>query len=271
MTSTGDIDIGLKCLHQVFELKSLHYGLFEDDTPRTPEGVHQAQANYRRALIGLVPEGAGPVLDVGAGLGDSTKALVAAGFEAEGLSPDPYHQEQFRLNCGPEIPFHLSRLEDFSPGKAYGCLLFGESPQYIDKDRFFPKCVELTRPDGCVVVAELFQHKPGGPYATCFFEEDFLARAERAGFRVDYHRDITEQVLPTLEVGAMFLDFGRKLFDFARDTARRRRPILTRIGRLFYGRKLEQLRVLLHEKAPAWLDTDRFRQTTRYAMYRFVR
>jgi len=269
--STGDVDTGLKFLHQVFELKSLHYGLFEPDTPRTIPGVRQAQANYRAALLALVPGEARTVLDVGAGLGDSTRELAASGRRAEGLSPDPYHHEQFTLNCDGAIPFHLSKFEDFSPGKTYDCLYFGESPQYIDKDRFFPKCVELTEPGSCLVVAELFQHREGGPYSTCFFEDDFVARAERAGFRVDHHRDITEEVIPTLEVGQIFLDFGRRIFDFATTTARARRPILTRIGRLFYGRRLARLREMVHEKAPAWLDTDRFRETTRYAMYRFVR
>ncbi len=269
--STGDIDTGLQFLHQVFELKSLHYGLFEENTPRTIPGVREAQANYRKALLALVPDGVKTVLDVGAGLGDSTKELVASGRAAEGLSPDPYHQEQFTANTEGKIPFHLSTFEDFAPGKTYDCLYFGESPQYIDKDRFFPKCVELTESGGCLVVAELFQHKPGGPYKTCFFEEDFVARAERAGFKVDYHRDITEEVIPTLEVGQIFLDFGRRIFDFATTRARARRPILTRIGRLFYGRRLARLREMVHEKAPGWLDTDRFRETTRYAMYRLTR
>jgi len=265
------IDSGLKFLHQAFDLKSLHFGLFTDQHPRTPEGLREAQAEYTRTLTGLVPQGATSVLDVGCGLGDSSKALAAAGFAVEGLSPDPYHQEQFRLTCGPEIPFHLSKFETFNPARTFGCLVFGESPQYIDKDAFFPKCLELTKPGAQVVVSELFQIEAGGPYPTCFFEDDFLARAERAGFSVAHRRDITEEVLPTLEVGRLFLKYGQRLFDFACDSARRRVPLRWKLVRAIYGRKLDKVRGLLHEKIPGWLDGERFRKTMRYCMYRLTR
>ncbi len=271
MAKSKGIDSGLMFLHQAFDLKSLHFGLFTDEYPRTPDGLHMAQANYTRTLAGLVPDGAKTVLDVGSGLGDTSKALTEKGYSVEGLSPDPYHQEQYAANCGPDATFHLSKFEDFSPGKTYDCLVFGESPQYIDKDLFFPKSTEITQPGGHLVLAELFQTKPGGRYTTCFFEDDFISRAEKAGFGVEHRRDVTEEVLPTLEVGAIFLKFGQKLFDHGRYAARRRSPVLAWLARVFFGRKLENLRVMLHEKLPGWLDTDQFRETTSYVMYRLKR
>jgi MPBQ/MSBQ methyltransferase len=258
-------------LHQAFDLKSLHFGLFADEHPRTPDGLHLAQANYTRTLAGLVPAEARTVLDVGSGLGDTSRLLAAKGYRVEGLSPDPYHREQYAGNCGPDAVFHLSRFEDFRPGRTYDCLVFGESPQYIDKDRFFPKCAELTAPGGNLVVAELFQVRPGGRYTSCFFEEDFVARAGREDFDVEHHRDITAEVLPTLEVGALFLKYGQRLFDHGVDAARRRRPVLSWLARLFFGRQLARVREMLHEKLPGWLDTEQFRSTTSYAMYRLRR
>ena len=271
MAKSKGIDSGLMFLHQAFDLKSLHFGLFTDEYPRTPDGLHMAQANYTRTLADMVPADAKTVLDVGSGLGDTSKLLTERGYSVEGLSPDPYHKEQYAANCGPDAAFHLSKFEDLTPGKTYDCLVFGESPQYIDKDAFFPKSAELTQPGGHLVLAELFQAKPGGRYTTCFFEDDFVGRAERAGFRVEHRRDITEEVLPTLEVGAVFLKFGQKLFDHGRYLARRRSPFLAWLTRLFFGRKLENLRVMLHEKLPGWLDTEQFRETTSYVMYRLRR
>jgi MPBQ/MSBQ methyltransferase len=249
----------------------LHFGLFTEGIPHTPDGVRLAQEEYTRTLVGLIPGGVKSVLDVGSGLGGTSKLLAERDFAVEGLSPDVHHGEQFRQTCGPDVPFHLSRFEDFAPGRTFDCLLFSESPQYIDKDAFFPKCLELTRPGGHLVLAELFQLVEGGAYDKCFFEADFVARAERAGFRVVQHRDITENVLPNLEVGGLFLKYGCRLFDFVTDTMRRRRPLLWRLIRLPWGRKIDHVRELLNEKLPLWLDQERFRRTTRYAMYRMTR
>lgn len=271
MAKPKRVDLGLKLLQNAFGLKALHFGLFTEEMPRTPDGVHLAQEEYTRTLCGLVPEGVKSVLDVGSGLGGTSKRLAEAGLSVEGLSPDPYHGEQFRITCGPEVPFNLTGFEDFNPGKTYDCLLFGESPQYIDKDAFFPKCLELTEPGGHIVLAELFQTGEGGVYDKCFFEDDFVARAERAGFRVAHRRDITEEVLPTLEVGRLFLKYGRRLFAFGTDSVRRRRPFLWWLLRIPWGRKIDHVGRLLEEKLPLWLDADRFRATTRYVMYRLSR
>jgi SAM-dependent methyltransferase len=271
MPAAGRVDLGLKFLQDVFDLKALHLGLFTEGVPRTPEGIHRAQEEYTKALIGLIPPGVRSVLDVGSGLGGTSRTLAEAGLAVEGLSPDPHHGEQFARTCGSGVPFHLTALEGFSPGRTFDCLLFSESPQYIDKDALFPKCLELTGPGGHLVVAEFFQACPGGPYDTCFFEEDFLARAERAGFRLEHRRDVTEEVLPTLEIGGLFLKYGRRMFNFAAETFRRRRPLLTRLVRLPFGRKIDHIRMLLNDRLPRWLDPELFRRTTRYVMLRMTR
>jgi MPBQ/MSBQ methyltransferase len=264
-------DIGLKLLHEAFDFKSLHLGYFTDAMPRTVAGVREAQAEYVRQLVDLVPDGTKTVLDVGAGLGDTSKLLHDSGHEVEGLSPDPYLGEEFSKTCGGKVPFHLSRFEDYSPGRTYDCLLFGESPQYIEKDRFFPKCIELTKPGSSLVLADFFQIAPCEDYKDCFVESDFLRRAEAAGFRMANHRDITENVIPTFEVARIFMGYGQRLLHYVTDTARRKAPVKWWLARLFYGRKLDRARELLEEKLPRRLDADRFRRQMRYAMYSFTR
>ena len=271
MTAAGKVDLGLKFLQEVFGLKALHLGLFAEGVPRTVEGIHRAQEEYTRALIGLIPAGVRSVLDVGSGLGGTSRAMAEAGLSPEGLSPDPHHGEQFARTCGKAVPFHLTTFEAFSPGRTYDCLLFSESPQYIAKDAFFPKCLELTAPGGHLVLAEFFQAAAGGPYDKCFFEDDFVDRAGRSGFRVEHRRDVTEEVLPTLELGGTFLKYGRRMFDFSTDAFRRRRPLLWRLVRLPFGRKIDHVRHLLNDRLPLWLNKDLFRKTTRYVMYRMSR
>ena len=272
MGRSKNTDLGLKFLREAFGLKALHFGLFKPEHPRILDGLHLAQEEYTKTLAGLIPEGVQTVLDVGCGIGGTSKVIAEHGLKVEGLSPDPYHKEQFPITCGPDVPFHHSKFETLNVnGKTYDCLLFGESPQYIDKQAFFPKCVELTHPGSCLVVAELFQVTPSDANRHCFTEEAFVQGAEKAGFKIDFRRDITKEVLPTLTVALIFIGYGQRLFHFAQDTARKRSRILWWLARLFYGKKLDRVHSLLHEKLPVWLDPAKFEQTTRYVMYRMVR
>jgi len=263
------IDPGLKFLHQAFGLKSLHFGLFTEDMPHRLEGLREAQEEYTRALLALVPEDAKTVLDVGCGVGGTTKKLREAGFAAEGLSPDPYHKEQFPITCGPDAPFHHSPFEPFSPGKTYDCLLFSESPQYIDKDSFFPKSAELTKPGSSLVVSDFFTIAPGGAYPRAFPRDDFEARAKRAGFEVASFRDVTQEILPSFEIMSTFLGYGQRFFEMVQDMASRR--FLGKLARFFLRKKLRHIREELFVRMPDQFDMDRFTKTMSYCMYRLER
>ncbi len=267
----GNVDPGLKFLHQAFGLEALHFGLFTDGAPHDLDGLKKAQEEYTRTLVGLVPEDARAVLDVGCGVGGTSKALKEAGFAVEGLSPDPYHKERFPETCGPSVPFHHSKFEPFSPGKEYDCILFSESPQYIDKDAFFPKCIELTEPGSCLVVSDFFATAPGGAYPRSFLREDFEARAERAGYVVASFRDISPEVLPNFEIMSKFLGYGQRLFGMLQDSGHGRGRILKMLARFFLRKKIRRIQNELFVRLPAQFDMDRFRETMSYCMYRLER
>jgi len=271
MASTAKIDHGLKFLHKAFGTKSLHFGLFLDGQAPTIAGLREAQEEYTRTLIGMIPDGVKSVLDVGCGLGGTTKTLIESGYEASGLSPDLYHEEQFPITCGPEATFHLSTFEDFAAERPYDCLLFSESPQYINKDAFFPKCVELTRPGSHVLVSDFFIIAPGGAYANSFLEPDFVDRAKRAGFVVAQHRDITDEIMPNFDIMEKFLAYGQNLLEASVDTARRHSPRLWKLVWIFFGRKIRRVHKYIHEKLPAQFDRERFRKTMHYARYLLTR
>ena len=271
MTKSAGVDEALKFMQQVFGMKMLHFGLFTGDIPRDLNGVNEAQYEYTRTLIGLIPEGVESVLDVGCGTGETSKMLIEAGFSPEGLSPDPFQRETFREKMGPGRRFHLSRFEDFRPGRTYDCLIFSESMPYIDNDRYFPKCLELTKPGSCIVLADFFRVEPDEYYSMCFFERDFRERAERAGFEVAHHRDITKEVLPTLDISFEMLEYGQRILGYCEDSLRRARPALWKIAKLVFGRKLRTVNSLVYEKLPVRLDSKRFERNMRYAMYRLER
>lgn len=271
MGKPASTDEGLKFVHQVFGMNMLHLGLFTDEMPRDLHGVEAAQHEYTRTLIDLIPDGVETILDVGCGTGDTSKKLLEAGFRPEGLSPDPFHGEKYRETIGPEGTFYLSGFEDVRPGKTYDCLLFSESPQYIDKDSFFPKCLELTRSGSCIVLADFFQKDHDEYYTKAFVERDFRERAERTGFEIAYHRDITREVLPNLDISMELLSYGQRIIHYGEDSFKRARPVLWRIVKMIYGRKLAWAHNYAYEDLPKRLDSARFERKMRYAMYRLER
>jgi MPBQ/MSBQ methyltransferase len=265
------LDFGLKFLHQAMKLESLHFGMFTDGIPHDLDGIKLAQREYTKVLVGMIPKGTKSVLDVGCGVGTSCRVMKDEGFDVEGLSPDNYHKDVFPQICGTDVLFHHSGFEPFTASKKYDCLFFSESPQYIKKDEFWPKCLDLTEKGSSVVAADFFQKVKNEEYHMCFLEEDFVKRAERAGYKVEEHKDITKQVLPNVEISQMLLGHGQTFMEFIQDAIRIQAPVVWKIIKLLFGRKMKTINSLVYDKLPNRLDPERFQKTMSYAMYRFSR
>jgi MPBQ/MSBQ methyltransferase len=265
------IDYGLKFLHQVMGLDALHLGMWEEGMPYSLAGVRAAQEKYTDTLIGLIPAGVRSVLDVGCGSGATSAKLLARGFEVEGLSPDSYHGELYAKRNGPGVRFHLAKFEDLRVARTYDCLLFSESPQYIAKDRFFPKCLELLGRSGHVIASDFFQIAPCQEYHMCFVEDDFVGRAKLAGFELVTRLDITKDVVRTQEYSIEILRHAQGGFEFVVELVANEAPRLGRIAKWIFRKKIAAIRSLLYEKLPPRLTPSRFLETVRYVMFHFRR
>ncbi len=191
----------LRFLHEVLRLEHLHYGLWEGEE-RDLAGLTQAQKRLCDELVSWVPEGVRSILDVGAGIGTTSRALAQKGFEVEGLSPDPYQRDVFVQRTG--LPFHLTRFQDFVPERVYDLVLMSESAQYVWLDSLFP-AVERVTPGGHLLLADYFvtdtMESDDHPAAKSGHRlADFDLRAQASGLDLVRERDITEAVLPTLEL-----------------------------------------------------------------------
>ncbi|MCH8220401.1 MAG: hypothetical protein IIA76_03540 [Proteobacteria bacterium] len=88
-----------------------------------------------------------------------------------------------------------------------------------------------------------------------------MAQAAVDGFELSASDDITESVLPTLELGKILFDrYAQPVVDIARTYISREFPRLSRIVRFFYRRKLDKLQYYIYTKAPERLDAERFRR-----------
>lgn len=245
-------------MNEVLGLTFLNYGLWDND-PLTLAGLMEAQERYSKALVDWVPEGVETILDVGCGTGGNALRLHQAGYTVEGLSPDPYQQKVFSERT--KLPFHLARLQEFEPPRAYDLTLMSESAQYIWLHAFFD-CVRQVTPEGYLLICDYFvtdldageQSKSGHPL------EAFLAAAEKEGWILERDEDITDRVLPTLELARNWLEkYVRPTLGIVDDSLQQRNPLLRKGLRGLLGKQLAKA-----EGQIELLDPDKFKAAKRY-------
>jgi MPBQ/MSBQ methyltransferase len=253
----------LRFYHEVLGLDELHAGIWEDEALNL-DGLKIAQRRYSGRLVSLVPEGVRRILDVGAGTGSVSKLLAERGFEVEGLSPDPYQQQVYTENTG--LPFHLNWLEKYDTSERYDLLLFSESAQYIKLDQIFENAKRLA-PGGYLLVADFFVTKQEGGELSRrgHFLPDFQQAAEQYGFVEDHYEDITDPVLPTMDLAMLFVDRHVKPgIIFVNDVYGSRHPLLFRLVRWLFRRKLADWQNSLE-----LIDSKEFARLKRYLILRY--
>ncbi|MCP4902196.1 MAG: class I SAM-dependent methyltransferase [bacterium] len=225
------VDVGLRFLHEVVGLKGLSYGLWEGE-PQSLEGLKAAQNRYAKTLCDWVPHGVRRILDVGCGTGETARKLTERGFEVEGLSPDPYLGEVFTARTG--LPFHLIRYERFHPERPFDLVIMSESAQYILLDQLF-RWVMRESPGAYLLVSDYFTVEPAdGPLGQSGHPlSDFEDEARLWAFEELRREDVTDAVVPTLELSRLWLDrYVIPTAELVQETLARRSRLLVAIGRI---------------------------------------
>ncbi|NLC72136.1 MAG: class I SAM-dependent methyltransferase [Desulfuromonadaceae bacterium] len=254
-------DRALRFYHDVLGLERLHYGLWQSEDELSLANLKEAQKRYEDLLVADIPEGVRSIIDVGCGTGVLLARLKEMGFQAEGVTPD-LHQQRVMQTKGLG-PVHVCRFEEFAPKAAYDCVIMSESAQYIPLARLFGKVREALRPSGCLLVSDYFvlndvrgiMAKSGHNY------EDFLAAAEKEGFKLVKNRDITREVLKTLELANTTAGKIQLAVEIGTEKFRHRHPLWTRLIQFFIRKKYQRLqeeRVLIDAREFAKSKTYRF-------------
>ena len=258
------VSTALRFYDEVLGLDHLHYGLWNGE-PINLEGLRVAQQRYEDRLLELIPDGVASVLDVGSGTGVTSARLRSAGYEVEGLSPDPHQESMFRERV-PGAPFHLGRFQEFVPSRSYDLVLMSESAQYVWIDDLF-ETVRRVVDDGYWLLADYFV-APGAEAGRHRGHdlEAFRTKAAAMGYELEHDEDITERVLPTLELGRELLHaYVRPSLNLGRDVLSLRHPWLFRLGRALAARRIAREVSRLERE----VDPDEFAQSRRYVIQRY--
>lgn len=258
----------LRLYAEVLGLEHLHYGLWDGD-PFNLDGLKAAQARYTSHLTGQIGPEVRSILDCGCGIGTTARMLSERGYEVEALTPDAEQKKTVEERSG--LTCHLARFQDFRPRRAYDLVLMSESCGYIPVDGIFA-AVKAAAPGGQWLLADLFTlYKDGSKLTKSgHLLEEFLARAELEGLRLEFEDDITERITPTLDLARRFVDdqalpAARMLDEYLVDRYPWVYPPLSKLARFLARKplaKAEDQRVLI--------DSEAFRRAKRYMIYRFA-
>ena len=257
-------DRALRFYHEVLGLEHLHYGFWQTEDELTIDNLKKAQQRFEDFLVDNIPSEAKEILDVGCGTSVMTQRLLDKGLNVEGLSPDEHQKNIFTQELN--VPFHHSTFERFTPSKQYDCLIMSESAQYIPIFDLFKNADASLRPGGYLMVCDYFINNN----ATNLFAKSghnfelFMQQAEKTGFKVIKHEDVTERVLKTLELGMMFVNKTRIALDILTEKTRRKHPWLSRFVLWLARKKIHKT-----EEQLQLLDAEKFRQNKRYQFVLF--
>ncbi|NLV23981.1 MAG: class I SAM-dependent methyltransferase [Deltaproteobacteria bacterium] len=259
-------DRALRFYHHVLGLERLHYGLWQPEDELSLANLKEAQKRYEDLLIDQMPSQVCTIVDVGCGTGVLLARLKEMGFQAEGVTPD-LHQQQVMQAKGLG-PVHGCRFEEFAPQIAYDCVIMSESAQYIPLAQLFVKVKEALRPGGFLMVCDYFvlndvrgiMAKSGHNY------EGFLAAAQKEGFRLVKSRDITREVLKTLDLAKTTAEKIQLAVEIGTEKFRDRHPLWTRLIQFLLRKKYRRL-----QEEKILIDAGEFAKTKTYQFLLFER
>lgn len=226
----------------------LHYGYWEPlpiaGEELTVTRLRAAQVAYAAKLLSFIPEDTKTVLDVGCGIGGNAAYLCSRGFTVEGLAPDVIQQEKFIKNTNSQVPFYLTRFEDFQTSHSYDLVLFSESSQYIAADDLAQGAARLLSNGGYLLLADMMRSDAGyrkGIFSNCHVVSELQAALIQAGFKLIKTEDISSQIAPTIDLGVdNFRTYGLTTIKYIADVVAIALPPLHAIGRLAFKRWLEK-------------------------------
>jgi MPBQ/MSBQ methyltransferase len=226
----------------------LHYGYWEPipavGEELTLTRMRVAQEAYAAKLLSVIPEGTKTILDVGCGIGGNAIYLTQRGFQVEGLAPDALQEERFIKNTNSQVPFYLTRFEDFQQNKSYDLVLFSESSQYIAVDDLAQGAARLLSSGGYLLIADMMRFDSEyqeGIFSNCHVVSELKSALEKAGFKVVKTEDISKSIAPTLDLCLdVFQTFGLTTMKYIADLVAIAVPPLHAIGRWAFKRWLDK-------------------------------
>jgi 2-polyprenyl-3-methyl-5-hydroxy-6-metoxy-1,4-benzoquinol methylase len=238
------LEIGSICGKYFLKLDHLHYGYWSNGLKVDIMNVHIAQENYANFLLSHIPESAKKILDVGCGTGQIAKKLIVMGHKVDCVSPSHFLVGQTRELLGDSSHVFECSYEQLQTENRYDVILFSESFQYINIEEGIKKTVKLLKPDGYMLICDIFRKKTlaksnisgGHPL------EVFRNTVSGYPLRLIKDLDITEETSHSIDVlNDTFKKAVHPTIILTQQLLENRYPFASKVIKLVYRKKISKI------------------------------
>lgn len=266
-----NMDLELWICTELLKLKSLHYGYWSNGESLNLDNLRIAQARYTEELIGHIPEGVKTVLDVGCGIGDNARAMADKGYGVTALSPDKNHKKYFDRADHSHIKFYNQKFEDLRTNEKFDLVLMSESQNYFDAEVGFRQCRRFLNDGGHLLVCGMFRYDDSSAFKHVRnIESEFLEKAAGHKFELKRRIDITERVLPTLQLAnEASREYLAPAYDVLKYYFEHSSPLKLRLFKIFCSKELKNLSRIYHYYSE-FFDPALFQKRVKYLTLLFT-
>ena len=207
-------EFGLVAAQQLFQVEDLHYGFWDSPSEATLNNWKSAQEKHTNFLFDYIFDNVKDIkesklLDIGCGIGITTKKLLEKGYNVDGLVPYSWMADYARKIISKSQnsnQIYECNFEDFpvsSLKEKYQLVFFSESFQYVNLMKSFDVLNNILEKDGIVIIFDFFKKDNidgisplGGGHSL----GSFYNTAEKYGYKIISDLDVTKNLSPNLKL-----------------------------------------------------------------------
>lgn len=211
-------EFGLVAAQQLFKVEDLHYGFWDDHEEATLSNWKKAQEKHTKFLFKHIfdhikgkNKSEIRLLDIGCGVGVTTKKLLELDYRVDGLVPYKWmadyaskltsdYKDEFRgdiYDCKFE-DFPIEQLK-----QRYDIAFFSESYQYVDMIKSFKVLDQILKDNGIVIIFDFFKRDDvtgKSPLGGGHSMNSFYNMVKDYNYSIKVDKDITKNVSPNLKL-----------------------------------------------------------------------
>jgi ubiquinone/menaquinone biosynthesis C-methylase UbiE len=174
--------------------------------------------------------------------------MAESGYRVTALSPDKNHKQYFERAQHPNISFHNLKFEDLHLDEKFDLVLMSESQNYFDADEGFRQCRRFLKDRGHLLVCGMFRHNDSSVFKHVRnIESEYVAKAARHKLELAKRVDITERVLPTLELAnEASREYLAPAYNVVKYYFEHSSPLKLRLFKMFCSKELKNLSKIYH-------------------------
>ena len=209
-------EFGLVAAQQLFQIEDLHYGYWDNPETANLSNWKEAQARHTNYLFDYIKnhiedKNNHKILDIGCGVGLTTKKLLENNFRVDGLVPynwmAKYAEElvsKYKTNNNAQI--YECKFEDFPIDdnmEKYHLAFFSESYQYVKMEQSFKVLDTILNTNGTVIIFDFFRKdniEGKSPLGGGHSIGKFYKLCKDYNYSIEHDIDVSKNLGPNLRI-----------------------------------------------------------------------